>query len=91
MAVAIREARPIRGVMAVAERPDGTRSLFTPYPTPIVDADGKVVGAVNLLIDVTDERQACALGRPGDALPPARSVVGRCAHRRDADRDGGGI
>jgi PAS domain-containing protein len=61
MATAIKQARPIRGVMAVAERPDGTRSLFSPYPTPIVDAGGRVVGAVNLLIDVTDERQACAL------------------------------
>ena len=30
-------------------------------PTPIVDAAGKLVGAVNILIDVTDARQAGAL------------------------------
>ncbi|MDB5446046.1 MAG: hypothetical protein JWQ97_1363 [Phenylobacterium sp.] len=58
MAVAIQTRRPIRGVTAVAERPDGSRVNFTPYPTPIVDAEGALVGAVNMLIDVTDQKQA---------------------------------
>jgi PAS domain-containing protein len=61
MAVAIRERRPIRGAVAVAERPDGTRVLFTPYPTPILDEEKELQGAVNVLIDVTDQRQAGAL------------------------------
>ena len=61
MAVAIREKREIRGAVAVAERPDGTRVMFAPYPTPMLDDDGNVVGAVNMLIDVTDHRQAEAL------------------------------
>ena len=61
MAVAIREKREIRGAVAVAERPDGTRVLFTPYPTPLFDEQGAIVGAVNMLIDVTDRRQAEAL------------------------------
>lgn len=58
MAVAISTQRPIRGVTAVAERPDGTRVNFRPYPTPIFDKDGKFAGAVNLLEDVTDEARA---------------------------------
>ncbi|HVQ08729.1 MAG TPA: PAS domain-containing protein [Allosphingosinicella sp.] len=58
MAVAIREKRAVRGAVAVAERPDGTRVLFTPYPTPLHDSDGAFAGAVNILIDVTDVRQA---------------------------------
>jgi PAS domain S-box-containing protein len=58
MAVAIREQRAVRGAVAVAERPDGTRVMFTPYPTPLHDADGAFAGAVNILIDVTDARQA---------------------------------
>jgi PAS domain S-box-containing protein len=57
MAVAIREKREVRGAEAVAERPDGRRVTFRPYPTPILDAAGEVVGAVNMLIDVTDLRQ----------------------------------
>lgn len=61
MAVAIGERRPVRGAVAVAERPDGRRVMFTPYPTPIFGADGELVGAVNLLLDITDQRQAVAL------------------------------
>ncbi len=58
MAVAIKEKREVRGAVALAERPDGTRVMFTPYPTPLLDADGEIAGAVNILIDVTDARQA---------------------------------
>jgi len=54
MAIALREGRELRGVEAVAERPDGTRVAFTPYPTVLRDPDGTVVGAVNVLVDVTD-------------------------------------
>ena len=56
MADAIKEKREIRGRVAVAMRPDGTRRAFTPYPTPLFDESGKLTGAVNLLIDVTDEQ-----------------------------------
>ena len=54
MAIAIREKRPIRGVEAVAERIDGSRFKFVPYPTPILDGDGNLVGAVNLLREQPD-------------------------------------
>jgi PAS domain-containing protein len=52
MAVALREDRRVRGVTAVAERPDGTRVHFMPFPTPLHDADNKLVGAMNVLIDL---------------------------------------
>jgi PAS domain S-box-containing protein len=58
MAVAINTQRPVRGVTAVAERPDGTRVVFRPYPTPIFDQHGRFSGAVNILEDVTDEVRA---------------------------------
>src|SRR6188768_1639718 len=54
MAVAIRERRAVRGVEAVAERPDGTRISFMPFPTPIFSDDGQLAGAVNLLLDITE-------------------------------------
>jgi PAS domain S-box-containing protein len=60
MAQAIKQKRPIREAIAIAERPDGSRVAFRPYPTPLFDKAGELVGAVNLLIDVTDE-QASAL------------------------------
>jgi PAS domain S-box-containing protein len=61
MAVAIRERRQVRGMVALAERPDGSRVMFVPHPTPLFDGSGAMVGAVNILIDVTDERQAGSL------------------------------
>jgi PAS domain S-box-containing protein len=61
MAVALREEKPVRGVVAVAERPDGSRVMFLPHPSPITDSEGTLIGAVNILIDVTDRRQAAAL------------------------------
>src|SRR5690349_19070714 len=33
MAVAIKEQREVRGEIAIALRPDGTRKAFMPYPT----------------------------------------------------------
>jgi PAS domain-containing protein len=61
MAIAVKERREVRGAVALAERPDGTRVMFTPYPTPLIGEEGEIVGAVNILIDVTDHRQAGAL------------------------------
>ena len=58
MAIAIKEKRTVRGMEAIAERPDGTRVPFEPYPTPLFDASGALVGAVNMLIDVTDRKHA---------------------------------
>lgn len=60
MAVAVKEQRPVRDEVAIAMRPDGTRSAFLPYPTPLFDDDGSFIGAINLLIDVSAE-QADAL------------------------------
>lgn len=61
MADAIVQKRTIRGVTAVAERPDGTRVNFQPYPTPLFSEDGELVGAVNILIDITERKQAAEL------------------------------
>ncbi len=66
MAEAIYQKRPVRGVAAMAERPDGTRVHFQPYPTPLFAKDGAFRGAVNMLIDVTDQRQAAALRAQAD-------------------------
>lgn len=57
MAVAIRDQRPVRDVEAVAERPDGSRVHFIPFPTPLFDRIGRFAGAVNLLLDVTEQRK----------------------------------
>jgi PAS domain S-box-containing protein len=58
MAVALREGRPVRGIEAIAERPDGSRVPFMPFPTPLYDASGVLLGAVNMLVDITDRKRA---------------------------------
>ncbi|MFB6460831.1 sensor histidine kinase [Bradyrhizobium tunisiense] len=58
MAIALKENRAVRDVEAVAERPDGSRICFMPYPTPLRDERGELVGAVNMLVDITARKQA---------------------------------
>lgn len=58
MAVAVRERRPVRGVEAIAERPDGTRVHLLPFPTPVFDENGRFAGALNLLVDISDVKRA---------------------------------
>jgi len=57
MAVTLKTGKPVRGAEAVAERPDGTRYPFTPYPTPLFDSEGKLVGALNMLVDITERKK----------------------------------
>jgi PAS domain S-box-containing protein len=58
MAIALKEGRDVRGVEAIAERPDGKRIWFTPYPTVLRDTSGRIVGGINMLVDITERRQA---------------------------------
>jgi len=58
MAIALKEGRIVRGVEAIVERPDGTRLWFAPYPTPLRDAEGKTIGGVNMLLDITERKRA---------------------------------
>ncbi|MEP0845272.1 MAG: PAS domain S-box protein [Phycisphaerae bacterium] len=57
MSVACREGRSIRGAEILIERPDGSFANVLANPEPIVDASGKVVGAVNTLIDITSRKR----------------------------------
>jgi PAS domain S-box-containing protein len=58
MAVALKEGRTIRNAEAIAERPDGSRVPFIPYPTLLRDERGKIAGAINMLVDISERRQA---------------------------------
>ncbi|HWI87098.1 MAG TPA: PAS domain-containing protein [Sphingomonas sp.] len=81
MAVAIRERRPIRGQRAIAERPDGTRVPFTPYPTPMFDGEGNLIGAINLLVDPGQQKgRSHLLGR----ATRCRELAASCNDERTA-------
>jgi PAS domain-containing protein len=58
MAMALKTGEPIRGTEKIAERPDGTRVPILPFPTPLRDASGALIGAVNMLLDISDRKRA---------------------------------
>lgn len=58
MAVTLKEGRPVYGEEIVVERPDGARLHVAPFPQPILDSSGKITGAVNMLMDITDRKKA---------------------------------
>ena len=68
MAIALRENRPIRDVEAIAQRPDGTLFPFLPFPTPIRDENGELVGAVNMLVDLSERKRAEEAGQHLSAI-----------------------
>jgi PAS domain S-box-containing protein len=57
MAETLRQGRPIRG-SAIAERPNGDRVAFSSYPSPLRNEHGVLVGAMNVLVDITDHLAA---------------------------------
>jgi PAS domain S-box-containing protein len=65
----LREDRAIGGAEAIAECADGTRVPAMAYPAPLHDASGKLLGAANMLVDISDRKRADAVtGRHDDTL-----------------------
>jgi signal transduction histidine kinase len=58
MAVSIKSRVPVRGQEILAERPNGDRVWLLPYPTLLHDSSGRFVGAVNVLVDITELKNA---------------------------------
>ena len=63
MAKALKQKRLVWGEQAIAERPDGSRVPFMAFPAPLHDASGDMIGAVNMLIDVSEHGRAERVGR----------------------------
>lgn len=73
MAVTLKQGVPVLGAQAIAERPDGSRLAFMPHPALLRDENGKVTGAINVLVDVTDRitaetRLAAIVASSDDAI-----------------------
>src|ERR1700744_85181 len=74
MAVAIRTRSAVRGVTAIAARPNGPPGNFMPFPTPVVDGDGQLLGAVNMLVNIGDRRPS-ALRKLAQDLQAWRNLL----------------
>ncbi|MDY6984284.1 MAG: ATP-binding protein, partial [Pseudomonadota bacterium] len=77
MAIALKEGRSLRGIEAIAERPDGTRIWFTPYPTLLRNTAGEIVGGINMLVDITERKMA------EDALNQSKIALTDADRRKD--------
>jgi PAS domain S-box-containing protein len=58
LAVCLAEARPNCGREVIAERPDGTRVCWVNYATPIEDRNGRLIGALNILADISERKRS---------------------------------
>ncbi|QDU38117.1 Autoinducer 2 sensor kinase/phosphatase LuxQ [Maioricimonas rarisocia] len=58
MALALRHEQDYRGEEIVVEREDGTRRTALAYATPFHSDEGQLVGAVNVLVDITERKIA---------------------------------
>ena len=56
--VCLLEGRAIEGREALFERPDGTRIPIIPYPAPLTDEKGAVVGVVSMKLDISERKRA---------------------------------
>jgi PAS domain S-box-containing protein len=65
MAIVLKTGKEVTNHEIIIEQPNGTRLNILPHPKPILDESGKLVGAVNMLVDVTrkkaDEEKAARL------------------------------
>src|SRR3712207_5618377 len=58
MARTLRENQGYNEQEIVVERPDGSRRTALAHANPFCDESGRVVGAVNLLVDIADRKGA---------------------------------
>jgi PAS domain S-box-containing protein len=63
MAITLKSGQAVRGQEIIIERPDGSERNVLPYPEPIRNPEGKLIGAVNMLVDVTDQKRSQGAAR----------------------------
>ena len=61
MALALRMNKAFNGHEIVIERPDGQRITVLAHANPMHDASGNLLGAVNVLVDISDRQRAAEI------------------------------
>ena len=75
MATVLRTGKPIEGVEARLERPDGTSVWAMVYISPIKDENGSVAGAVNCFVESTALHYALADATLMRSIEEQRTIV----------------
>jgi PAS domain S-box-containing protein len=66
MALALQHRRPFNGFEVVIEQPTGSRRTALALANPILDESGTLLGALNVLVDISDRKAAEDLLRQAD-------------------------
>jgi PAS domain S-box-containing protein len=66
MAAALKGLPVDTGGEYMAERPDGSRFWFSPYPTALRDSEGRITGGINMLVDITERKRTDAALRQSE-------------------------
>ena len=53
MAICLKEQQPVKGREILVMRPDGSLRNVVVHPQPLFDDNGKMTGAINMLVDIT--------------------------------------
>jgi signal transduction histidine kinase/DNA-binding response OmpR family regulator len=87
MALSIRDGLNLQGTEAIVERPDGSRRNVLVYPRVFRDANGRVHGAINALVDITERKAVeAALASAKDDLANQVDEL-KALHARVSDAD----
>ncbi|TKB79544.1 MAG: PAS domain S-box protein [Nitrospira sp.] len=57
IAVVVAEGRAVDGKEVIVERPDGSHRSVLAHANPMWDASGRLIGAVNILLDITARKR----------------------------------
>ncbi|HEY9487261.1 MAG TPA: PAS domain-containing protein, partial [Chryseosolibacter sp.] len=68
MARTLKSDEPVVGQEIIIEQPDGTRFNVLPHPHRLYDDDGALVGAINMLVDVTSQSRFKDLEQRSEAM-----------------------
>lgn len=77
MATALSDRKAIHGLEALIERADGTTRTIVSNINPLWDGTGSFVGAVNVVADITERRQAEAAETERTRLTYLTAEIGR--------------
>ncbi len=88
-----KDLKPLQ--QCIAERPDGSRVSFTPFPTILRDGKGRMIGALNMLVDLsgrnmTQDQREAEFGRLFDEIPECVTIVapdGELLQMNDSGRE----
>lgn len=81
MAATVKSQKPVIGKEVIIEQPNGRRVHVLPHPHPLFDENGALTGAINMLVDMSDQIQHQRLQAKTEQLSTALEALKRSEER----------